>query len=83
MLSLGSWLPPWPGLAWGWALLDALLQGESPRGWRGDSLGTVPPPAPCPPVTRCCLFPAGLVGACAVVVLCSLLKVYLYIQCLK
>ncbi|NWR62880.1 TMM82 protein, partial [Bucorvus abyssinicus] len=51
MLSLGSWLPPWPGLAWGWALLDALLQ--------------------------------GLVGACAVSVLCSLLKVYLYIQCLN
>ncbi|CAM9797036.1 unnamed protein product, partial [Bubo scandiacus] len=40
-----------PGLAWGWALLDALLQ--------------------------------GLVGACAVSVLCSLLKVYLYIQCLN
>uniref|UniRef100_A0A8C3J4B9 Transmembrane protein 82 n=1 Tax=Calidris pygmaea TaxID=425635 RepID=A0A8C3J4B9_9CHAR len=48
MFSLGSWLP---GLAWGWALLDALLQ--------------------------------GLVGACAVSVLCSLLKVYLYIQCLN
>ncbi|NXV22739.1 TMM82 protein, partial [Cepphus grylle] len=51
MFSLGSWLPALPGLAWGWALLDALLQ--------------------------------GLVGACAVLVLCSLLKVYLYIQCLK
>ncbi|NXJ99009.1 TMM82 protein, partial [Corythaixoides concolor] len=51
MFSLGSWLPAWPGLAWGWALLDALLQ--------------------------------GLVGACAVSVLCSLLKVYLYIQCLN
>ncbi|NXG08085.1 TMM82 protein, partial [Sakesphorus luctuosus] len=51
MFSLGSWLPPLPGLAWGWALLDALLQ--------------------------------GLVGACAVSVLCSLLKVYLYIQCLN
>ncbi|XP_039553497.1 transmembrane protein 82 isoform X2 [Passer montanus] len=49
MFSLGSWLPELPGLAWGWALLDALLQ--------------------------------GLVGACAVSVLCSLLKVYLYIQC--
>ncbi|NXF25738.1 TMM82 protein, partial [Rhodinocichla rosea] len=49
MFSLGSWLPALPGLAWGWALLDALLQ--------------------------------GLVGACAVSVLCSLLKVYLYIQC--
>ncbi|NWV01716.1 TMM82 protein, partial [Upupa epops] len=51
MFSMGSWLPPWPGLAWGWALLDAVLQ--------------------------------GLVGACAVSVLCSLLKVYLYIQCLN
>uniref|UniRef100_A0A663NAB7 Transmembrane protein 82 n=1 Tax=Athene cunicularia TaxID=194338 RepID=A0A663NAB7_ATHCN len=51
MFSLGSWLPALPGLAWGWALLDALLQ--------------------------------GLVGACAVSVLCSLLKVYLYIQCLN
>ncbi|NXL51155.1 TMM82 protein, partial [Podilymbus podiceps] len=51
MFSLGSWLPAWPGLAWGWALLDALLR--------------------------------GLVGACAVSVLCSLLKVYLYIQCLN
>ncbi|NXG80365.1 TMM82 protein, partial [Baryphthengus martii] len=51
MFSLGSWLPPLPGLAWGWALLDALLQ--------------------------------GLVGACAVSVLRSLLKVYLYIQCLN
>ncbi|XP_009994076.1 PREDICTED: transmembrane protein 82 [Chaetura pelagica] len=51
MFSLGSWLPPLPGLAWGWALLDALLQ--------------------------------GLVGACAVSVLCSLLKVYLYTQCLN
>ncbi|NXK88457.1 TMM82 protein, partial [Formicarius rufipectus] len=49
--SLGSWLPALPGLGWGWALLDALLQ--------------------------------GLVGACAVSVLCSLLKVYLYIQCLN
>ncbi|NXE14832.1 TMM82 protein, partial [Lophotis ruficrista] len=51
MFSLGSWLPALPGLAWGWALLDALLQ--------------------------------GLVGACAVSVLCSLLRVYLYIQCLN
>ncbi|NWS77435.1 TMM82 protein, partial [Crotophaga sulcirostris] len=51
MFSLRSWLPALPGLAWGWALLDALLQ--------------------------------GLVGACAVSVLCSLLKVYLYIQCLN
>ncbi|POI33926.1 hypothetical protein CIB84_002322 [Bambusicola thoracicus] len=51
MLSLGSWLPAWPGLAWGWALLDALLR--------------------------------GLVGACATSVLCSLLRVYLYIQCLN
>ncbi|NXS59640.1 TMM82 protein, partial [Brachypteracias leptosomus] len=51
MFSVGSWLPALPGLAWGWALLDALLQ--------------------------------GLVGACAVSVLCSLLKVYLYIQCLN
>ncbi|XP_071623318.1 transmembrane protein 82 isoform X1 [Heliangelus exortis] len=51
MFSLGSWLLPLPGLAWGWALLDAILQ--------------------------------GLVGACAVSVLCSLLKVYLYIQCLN
>ncbi|NXX86951.1 TMM82 protein, partial [Urocolius indicus] len=51
MFSLGSWLPALPGLAWGWALLDALLQ--------------------------------GLVGACAVSVLCSLMKVYLYIQCLN
>ncbi|XP_068068909.1 transmembrane protein 82 [Anomalospiza imberbis] len=51
MFSLGSWLPAFPGLAWGWALLDALLQ--------------------------------GLVGACAVSVLCSLLKVYLYIQCVN
>ncbi|NXE83226.1 TMM82 protein, partial [Cochlearius cochlearius] len=79
MFSLGSWLPALPGLAWGWALLDALLQGESPWGWRGDGLGT-------PwgtPVTRCCLFPTGLVGACAISVLCSLLKVYLYIQCLN
>uniref|UniRef100_A0A8C5U0Q1 Transmembrane protein 82 n=1 Tax=Malurus cyaneus samueli TaxID=2593467 RepID=A0A8C5U0Q1_9PASS len=51
MFSLGSWLPALPGLAWGWALLDALLQ--------------------------------GLVGACAVSVLCSLLKVYLYTQCVN
>ncbi|NXC35878.1 TMM82 protein, partial [Campylorhamphus procurvoides] len=51
MFSLGSWLPLFPGLAWGWALLDALLQ--------------------------------GLVGACAVSVLCSLLKIYLYIQCVN
>ncbi|KAM6236358.1 transmembrane protein 82 isoform 1-T1 [Spheniscus humboldti] len=51
MFSLVSWLPALPGLAWGWALLDVLLQ--------------------------------GLVGACAVSVLCSLLKVYLYIQCLN
>ncbi|NWI72323.1 TMM82 protein, partial [Dryoscopus gambensis] len=51
MFSLGSWLPALPGLAWGWALLDALLQ--------------------------------GLVGACAVSVLCSLLKVYLYVQCVN
>ncbi|NXC43325.1 TMM82 protein, partial [Penelope pileata] len=51
MFSLGSWLPAWPGLAWGWALLDALLR--------------------------------GLVGACATSVLCSLLRVYLYIQCLN
>ncbi|NXA40524.1 TMM82 protein, partial [Eudromia elegans] len=27
MLSLGSWLPVLPAVAWGWALLDALLQG--------------------------------------------------------
>ncbi|NXT13449.1 TMM82 protein, partial [Prunella fulvescens] len=51
MFSLGSWLPALPGLEWGWALLDALLQ--------------------------------GLVSACAVSVLCSLLKVYLYIQCVN
>ncbi|NXY80993.1 TMM82 protein, partial [Alcedo cyanopectus] len=51
MFSLGSWLPALPGLVWGWALLDALLQ--------------------------------GLVGACAVSVLCSLMRVYLYIQCLN
>ncbi|NXP25479.1 TMM82 protein, partial [Scytalopus superciliaris] len=51
MFSLWGWLPAFPGLAWGWALLDALLQ--------------------------------GLVGACAVSVLCSLLKVYLYIQSLN
>uniref|UniRef100_A0A8C3V0D8 Transmembrane protein 82 n=1 Tax=Catharus ustulatus TaxID=91951 RepID=A0A8C3V0D8_CATUS len=51
MYSLGSWLPALPGLAWVWALLDALLQ--------------------------------GLVGACAVSVLCSLLKVYTYIQCVN
>ncbi|XP_052547588.1 transmembrane protein 82 isoform X2 [Tympanuchus pallidicinctus] len=51
MLSLGSWLPAWPGLAWSWALLDAVLR--------------------------------GLVGACATLVLCSLLRVYLYIQCLN
>ncbi|NXW88101.1 TMM82 protein, partial [Alopecoenas beccarii] len=51
MFSLWSWVPALPGLAWGWALLDALLQ--------------------------------GLVGACAVSVLCSLLRVYLYIQCLN
>ncbi|NXL83465.1 TMM82 protein, partial [Alectura lathami] len=51
MFSLGSWLPAWPGLAWGWALLDTLLQ--------------------------------GLVGACAISVLCSLLRVYLYVQCLN
>lgn len=51
MFSLGSWLPALPGLEWGWALLNALLQ--------------------------------GLVGACAVSVLCSLLKVYLYIQCMN
>lgn len=75
MFSLGSWLPALPGLAWGWALLDALLQGEIPRGWPGDSPGdTSDPLLP---------FPAGLVGACAVSVLCSLLKVYLYIQCVK
>ncbi|KAF1399830.1 Transmembrane protein 82, partial [Spheniscus humboldti] len=79
MFSLVSWLPALPGLAWGWALLDALLQGESPRGWHGDGLGT----SWGTPVTRCCLFPTGLVGACAVSVLCSLLKVYLYIQCLN
>ncbi|NWU73348.1 TMM82 protein, partial [Pterocles burchelli] len=48
MFFLGSWVP---GLAWGWALLDALLQ--------------------------------GLVGACGISVLCSLLKVYLYIQSLN
>lgn len=29
------------------------------------------------------LLPAGLVGACATSVLCSLLRAYLYIQCLK
>ena len=79
MFSLGSWLPALPGLAWGWALLDTLLRGEGPRGGvgtaRGQPRGTL--------VTRCCLFPAGLVGACAVSVLCSLLKVYLYVQCLK
>ncbi|NXD42522.1 TMM82 protein, partial [Copsychus sechellarum] len=79
MFSLGSWLPPLPGLAWGWALLDALLQGEIPPrvawGQPGDSLGdTSDPLLP---------FPAGLVGACAVLVLCSLLKVYLYIQCVN
>ncbi|NWX65767.1 TMM82 protein, partial [Promerops cafer] len=75
MFSLGSWLPALPGLAWGWALLDALLQGEIPRGWPGDSPGdTSDPLLP---------FPAGLVGACAVSVLCSLLKVYLYIQCVN
>ncbi|KAF1622521.1 UNVERIFIED_CONTAM: Transmembrane protein 82, partial [Eudyptes robustus] len=79
MFSLVSWLPALPGLAWGWALLDALLQGESPQGWHGDGLGT----SWGTPVTRCCLFPTGLVGACAVSVLCSLLKVYLYIQCLN
>lgn len=88
MFSLGSWLPALPGLAWGWALLDALLQGETPPplsssrvawGRLGDMLGW----GATTPVTRCCLFPAGLVGACAVSVLCSLLKVYLYIQCSK
>ncbi|NXF53754.1 TMM82 protein, partial [Oceanites oceanicus] len=79
MFSLGSWLPALPSLAWGWAVLDVLLQGESPRGWHGGGLGT----SWGMPVTRCCLFPAGLVGACAVSVLCSLLKVYLYIQCLN
>lgn len=73
MFSLGSWL------AWGWALLDALLQGEIPPrvawGQPGDSPGdTGDPLLP---------FPAGLVGACAVSVLCSLLKVYTYIQCVK
>lgn len=76
MFSLGSWLPAWPGLAWGWALLDALLQGESPRGGTGPrGWGDA--------VTPLLLVPTGLVGACAVSVLCSLLKVYLYIQCLK
>ncbi|XP_049666420.1 transmembrane protein 82 isoform X1 [Accipiter gentilis] len=79
MFSLGSWLPALPGLAWGWALLDALLQGESPWGWHGDGLGTAWGTL----VNHCCLFPTGLVGACAVSVLCSLLKVYLYIQCLN
>ncbi|XP_054078346.1 transmembrane protein 82 isoform X1 [Rissa tridactyla] len=82
MFSLGSWLPALPGLAWGWALLDALLQGETPPrvpwGWLWGHPG-----GGHTPVTRCCLFPAGLVGACAVLVLCSLLKVYLYIQCLN
>ncbi|XP_038022613.2 transmembrane protein 82 isoform X1 [Anas platyrhynchos] len=76
MFSLGSWLPAWPGLAWGWALLDALLQGESPRGGTGPrGWGDA--------VTPLLLVPTGLVGACAVSVLCSLLKVYLYIQCLN
>ncbi|XP_021273147.1 transmembrane protein 82 isoform X1 [Numida meleagris] len=75
MLSLGSWLPAWPGLAWGWALLDALLRGEAVGTWgrwghwgRGDTA---------------LLLPAGLVGACATSVLCSLLRVYLYIRCLN
>ncbi|XP_072210582.1 uncharacterized protein [Excalfactoria chinensis] len=75
MLSLGSWLPAWPGLAWGWELLDALLQGEATGMWgcwghwgHGDTA---------------LLLPAGLVGACATSVLCSLLRVYLYIQCLN
>ncbi|NWJ08106.1 TMM82 protein, partial [Crypturellus undulatus] len=27
MFSLSSWLPALPGVAWGWALLDGLLQG--------------------------------------------------------
>uniref|UniRef100_A0A7M4FJ13 Transmembrane protein 82 n=1 Tax=Crocodylus porosus TaxID=8502 RepID=A0A7M4FJ13_CROPO len=51
MLSLGSWLPSLPSLAWGTALVDSILQ--------------------------------GLVGACAVSILCSLVKIYLYIQCLN
>ncbi|XP_048823604.1 transmembrane protein 82 isoform X1 [Lagopus muta] len=75
MLSLGSWLPAWPGLAWGWALLDAVLRGEATGTWgcwghwgHGDTA---------------LLLPAGLVGACATSVLCSLLRVYLYIQCLN
>ncbi|XP_062449357.1 transmembrane protein 82 isoform X2 [Rhea pennata] len=49
MFSPSSWLPALPGLAWGWALLDGLLQ--------------------------------GLVGACAVSVLCSLMKVHLHVRC--
>ncbi|NXE00950.1 TMM82 protein, partial [Chaetorhynchus papuensis] len=79
MFSLGSWLPALPGLAWGWALLDALLQGEIPRGWPGDSPGDSPGQTSDPLLP----FPTGLVGACAVLVLCSLLKVYLYIQCVN
>ncbi|XP_063273451.1 transmembrane protein 82 isoform X1 [Prinia subflava] len=46
-----------------------------PRGWPGDSpRDTSDPLLP---------FPAGLVSACAISVLCSLLKVYLYIQCVN
>uniref|UniRef100_A0A8D0BF49 Transmembrane protein 82 n=1 Tax=Salvator merianae TaxID=96440 RepID=A0A8D0BF49_SALMN len=48
---LASWLPTFPGLAWGGGLVDSLLQ--------------------------------GLVGACAVSILCTLMKIYLYIKCLN
>ncbi|XP_014375201.1 transmembrane protein 82 isoform X1 [Alligator sinensis] len=78
MLSLGSWLPSLPSLAWGTALMDSVLQGE----------GAQPALSPTWPLSGPSQDPlvsslAGLVGACAVSVLCSLVKIYLYIQCLN
>lgn len=78
MLSLGSWLPSLPSMAWGTVLMDSILQGE----------GAQPALSPTWPLSGPSQDPlvsslAGLVGACAVSVLCSLVKIYLYIQCLK
>uniref|UniRef100_A0A8C5S8Q3 Transmembrane protein 82 n=1 Tax=Laticauda laticaudata TaxID=8630 RepID=A0A8C5S8Q3_LATLA len=75
-----SWVQGFLPLAWTSSLVDSLLQGElsySPHPY------TFPPSPHSPSLLADLCFPAGLVGACAVCILGSLMRIYLYIQCLN
>lgn len=90
--ALPSWLPGLPSLEWGSSLLDSFLQGESPSSpcglssapWAGLGGPTPTRVSSLTPCT-CCPPPAcpGLIGACGVSVLSSLLKVYFFVGCVK